>query len=620
MKSLQSFSSQVLQSLQNHFSPLPETGIAAGQAVASALYTFFGIPNGPFRDLDIFDLAGKDDKLRNRSSITREAGNVETDILKSSFGGEWSAELTVDKGGYRIIESFMDDSNYKLNFITVHMAKSDDIPRSGFMYKLIEAFDLNCCQVAIDLATGEIVATDAFMRFLEDHTLRVSYVGTPMHSAVRLVRKSREMPFLDVDMDFELKKLQTVVELVHRCAHEKGGHLPNNLFSDIYKDRYDKVADVLDDYFDIVPKQIRIDKNDGKPFGSQEELILDFYVLEAKNYHYQLIDFLSTRSVRTVFSNYEELLRAFNTVNPFDNQDKFNELRRIFRIYTGVLPDDHACRMILLTLSYDVLKDIEKEELLYLLTTLRDKSCFEHFCWLEQNYSPDSIVNFILTLKNLGMGALFEEFENIDISSAISMKDNLLDGRSPNSQSSLSLNLISLIVSAFDYGEPDIITTWLPTMLEQHAEENISEGLSRIKQLGHAHNHQHGECYRRLLEHGISSDVLVQYSNILLCRNAEVSMSAVRRLDDYNSFTFAIYRDWILPLTTDISNVYESDSTAFKTIFAKAYMQNNNIKQSEMLEMSPSWLQPYVIATLTCPFKMPVEQQDGMGFDPDIPF
>lgn len=69
---------------------------------------------------------------------------------------------------------------------------------------ILEGFDLNCCQVAINLENGSVIYTPDFEEFLRTMQLKVTSLYTPFHSAIRLPKKQKELNcYCDVDTEME---------------------------------------------------------------------------------------------------------------------------------------------------------------------------------------------------------------------------------------------------------------------------------------------------------------------------------------------------------------------------------------------------------------------------------
>lgn len=98
-----------------------------------------------------------------------------------------------------------------------------------------------------------------FQDFLYGKALKVTYFGTPMHTSVRILKKSDEIDFATFDLENEMRKLQTIRAFMHAIENEdpeKPRHFPGNLFSPIYRGRYQDRAHILDNYYELQAKPV----------------------------------------------------------------------------------------------------------------------------------------------------------------------------------------------------------------------------------------------------------------------------------------------------------------------------------------------------------------------------
>lgn len=190
--------SELLHGLSS-MAPLPAEGLLAGQALASFIMEKLGVSNhGPYNDVDVF----------LTSSCARGAKMVELDQFvaprRLSSLGSHITDVGAWRDNYSAITRSTVKQGYKicvvsrrgmLNEIVFERFRNNNLPKyqASDALLLIRGFDINCTQVALDLATGELTWTPAFAEFLLDHALRVESSSTPMHSATRYFRKKQEL-------------------------------------------------------------------------------------------------------------------------------------------------------------------------------------------------------------------------------------------------------------------------------------------------------------------------------------------------------------------------------------------------------------------------------------------
>lgn len=188
---------QVMRFLSD-YATLPESGIVAGQSVASAIDAIFGSHMPVVNDVDVFR------KVKTRKSIgsemvTRTAKrqqvvvhNVNAAEQNFSHYGEGHYE------GMRQMLSMADSYEIQsvsrdgmLNFVNCTTASGDhDLTAT----KVLSGFDLNCVRVAVDLQTQRLIWDSSFERFVATRQLEIAMLHTPYHTMVRFLRKLETLP------------------------------------------------------------------------------------------------------------------------------------------------------------------------------------------------------------------------------------------------------------------------------------------------------------------------------------------------------------------------------------------------------------------------------------------
>lgn len=214
---------RITEKLQNRFGELPTNGVLSGQAVASALMEVVGVGVGPMKDLDWF-VDYNDEDVSYDGRLVRMS-EIDFTLNRSSFSDGISLNATC-KRAYRLVNSGMlPDTDINV----IYCAKSE--PRARVCARqVIQGFDLNCVEVGIDLDTKDLVWSESFQDFLYSKQIKVTRLLTPMHTALRLVKKQRALTFASVDLDTELKKLKMARYMGTLLEGEKQ-YLPSQLFS-----------------------------------------------------------------------------------------------------------------------------------------------------------------------------------------------------------------------------------------------------------------------------------------------------------------------------------------------------------------------------------------------------
>lgn len=275
---------QIHAILLREFGGVPDFGVIAGQAVSSAMMEIAQIGQGRFKDLDVFVLASEapycpyaDEDMppayndqgniviidRNKNPIKRTNAPFNVEVHQSSFGCNFSEP--VDAGAYSVVYAHNDINNPLINYIRVsfnsyHASSASSAPSNAM--SILNGFDINVCQIALDMETQTVVWTKGFQDFMFSRSLKCTFFGTPMHSAVRLCSKIKAMPFLSVNFNEEMRKLQTARELIKKLENrrasesddERRGFLPGNIFSPMYKARFLDNIDMLGNFFTLESK------------------------------------------------------------------------------------------------------------------------------------------------------------------------------------------------------------------------------------------------------------------------------------------------------------------------------------------------------------------------------
>jgi hypothetical protein len=318
--------------LLREFGTVPDFGVIAGQAVASAMYEIAntGIA-GPFNDIDVFVLKEHAPYCPHVDEpmppALNEKGNImDFTFVKNTIGKAHKAprhslhvssfgctlQDPISAGTYQVVYAHNDLNNPFINYIRVAFHNRHDSSKDILSLnaeEILFGFDINACQIGLDMATQRVVWTPAFQNFLFSHELKCTFFGTPMHTAVRLCKKHKEMPSLGFNIDAQMKHLQTARKLImlleERREFNHGnslkGFLPGNIFSHVYRERFLRHADLLDPYFSLSDKQCEFSDTfteitpEGKAIRSDTQTtIRDMYVLIPNEYSTATVNFFMT--------------------------------------------------------------------------------------------------------------------------------------------------------------------------------------------------------------------------------------------------------------------------------------------------------------------------------------
>lgn len=244
--------------------------VFAGQAVSSAVMQLLGLGNGPINDYDIFTGKIPPDYVIKKMEALRQA-NGET-YSDCSFFDEYNMDdlampchldpsSNILKNMWR--SSIEDTLKYRysikctesegnLNIIYIQFA-FPILSSKAFALKTIQGFDLNCCQVGVDLQTESLIYTDAFVEYVIKRKLKVMTAFTPVNTVFRLLRKKHDLRHVaSVDMDKELRMLGAMLLCKtkrvstwfnHHTLNKNGGAIKTS----------GTISTVADDRFRVVP-------------------------------------------------------------------------------------------------------------------------------------------------------------------------------------------------------------------------------------------------------------------------------------------------------------------------------------------------------------------------------
>ena len=229
---------QILRRL-NDLAPIPNEGFLAGGAVANTLLGMkYGDIEYPINDLDIYMEEDPNGPTRESGAPLRSDNLIVED-------GYWGGTIGYDQGTtYRIV-SVEREGLY--NYINISAIRNRN--KSSNPTYILKGFDLNCCQVGIDLSTNTLYYTPQFEEFMKTKQLDVTSVYTPAHTAIRLFKKKKELNcYCNVAACMELLSQPLIPTSTIRLRRGEFGIY----FTHKYKDMFIRYYDELKHYFRMV--------------------------------------------------------------------------------------------------------------------------------------------------------------------------------------------------------------------------------------------------------------------------------------------------------------------------------------------------------------------------------
>lgn len=613
----QSHADIVRDSLISRFGELPSQGYLAGQAVASAIYPAFNLPQGTMRDLDVF-IINEDEKARS-SGLFRESGDMRVDVQRTSFSLFGAVEKSI--GGYFVNASSVDVERPDINYVSVKF-KTNIADSDQHMICLIHAFDINCCQLAYDPKRHQLIGTEAFSEFLSTQKLKVCYLATPMHTAIRFLKKCADMPFLKKDTHSTMTMLQTMVEIVTRNANAKSGYMVNNLFSDVYKKRFEAYRDTLEKYFDIVPKTILIKKPCDTIFGTMlQRKHVDMYVLEAKSYDQRFIDYFEQQFFGHSKGHLEDIITQCS-VFLFD-QDKYNPARDALKQWLPLFPKAHehnSCiiKKIIIMLAQRAI--IPTPAIMRTLNVANQSNDMLNYLSLLTHDELGNVIKFATTAYTHNLSFLLEYVETIinkGTSSTIdastesqTIKYTLPLPHEPEAMVTLkrivqdanmhffcfdNTALVLCAQHAFTHNNPHALFLWFKGDAKKAFENNTKKLIS-------IHNSISADILTKMVHHliqnGVTYDQVFDWigrSNKLL-DHYELFDEIVMHVQQHSIFDQSIIKAITKHIT--LKDIEPQHGDAVILLVLNEYISQHDATTIDILSTLPSWLQPYCLSLM----------------------
>jgi hypothetical protein len=205
----------ILSIIERECGKLPNDGIIAGQSVSSAIMEYLDTPwSGLFNDADVFyivdgDGAKGERPFKPRAYLSRGANTYVAGMVEDAYGVQ--VRGVVHKQLYNIVGVGIEAYNQNVNTIFIEPnALDEDASDADVIQLIVGGFDFNAVQVGISINTRTLVFTPSFADFIATGVVDLSFVGTPVHTAVRLLKKKEGMMNVTIDEDALMLRLSTV--------------------------------------------------------------------------------------------------------------------------------------------------------------------------------------------------------------------------------------------------------------------------------------------------------------------------------------------------------------------------------------------------------------------------
>jgi len=239
-------------------------GFIAGGAVANIINYMLYSVKPVIRDVDIFypynreinyipniDASAKHDSTQPSCTwVSSKSSDME------EFRQAFESELTVDgdwygnkwvqpNGDFCLMKSHFRQG--MANYVEVHAGLSRHIKdkekaRDAKQLVILKGFDINSCQIGIDIKKEKLVYTEDFLEFIETRQMKVTIPVSPIQTSIRLIKKMKDMQAY-CDINNELKLLQYATFCTDKISNRFG--------SETYQ-KYLEHKDDIDMFFEIV--------------------------------------------------------------------------------------------------------------------------------------------------------------------------------------------------------------------------------------------------------------------------------------------------------------------------------------------------------------------------------
>ena len=225
---VESLGRQAIERIKSEWG-LPKRGFLAGGSIANIVWELVSGNKAVVSDIDIFIFDSLEESVDSSRDTLFNYQEKETKYYEDYTGMCFN---TYTKDFYSIVESekegIFNNIRYKSNTQDPSL--------------IIKSFDINSTRIGYSIEKDEIYWTSEFEDFLKTGELKVTNLMTPSHTAIRIVKKSKD---LNVKLDeFEFKLIQYALS----CNFQDRIKLR---FLERYLDLYKEYSDILKDYFTI---------------------------------------------------------------------------------------------------------------------------------------------------------------------------------------------------------------------------------------------------------------------------------------------------------------------------------------------------------------------------------
>jgi hypothetical protein len=226
---IESLGRQAIERIKSEWG-LPKRGFLAGGSIANIVWELVSGNKAVISDIDIFIFDSLEETINtsNRDTLFNYQ-EKETKYYEDYTGMCFN---TYTKDFYSIIEAEREGM-----FNNIRYKSNSQDPSL-----IIKSFDINSTRIGYSIEKDELYWTPEFEEFLKTGELKVTNLMTPSHTAIRIVKKSKD---LNVKLDeFEFKLIQYALS----CNFQDRIKLR---FRERYLDLYKEYSEQLKDFFTV---------------------------------------------------------------------------------------------------------------------------------------------------------------------------------------------------------------------------------------------------------------------------------------------------------------------------------------------------------------------------------
>jgi hypothetical protein len=209
---------------------LPDKGFIAGGSIANLVWELVSGNKAVVNDIDVFIFDGAIDKIdTDDKTLLFRYQEKETKFWEDYTGMRFSS---INKDFYTIVSSEHDGMFNKIKY------KSNKVDTD----LILRSFDINCTKVGYSIEEDKVYYDKDFEEFLQTGELKISNLMTPSHSAIRIVKKKKEL-------NCKLEKFE--LDLLRHSLEWRFTDIIKIRFRERYFEMFKEYSEDLKEYFNI---------------------------------------------------------------------------------------------------------------------------------------------------------------------------------------------------------------------------------------------------------------------------------------------------------------------------------------------------------------------------------